>query len=198
MKNARAFICIIEYDALEPDEFSALYTPLRVGRLGQIKHERAKMQSAAAELAYLAAARAAYEGGLFGARSGGKASVNELKNRFEEKDLISAVEVIRGTGYLDRLIFISFSDFNCITMRRLLSEAKVQFLTTGEINGELITFLKKERLDLDIEYKRLTKENIALLHSENIEVNCWTVDDKKAAEDLAEWGVDYITSNILE
>lgn len=131
-------------------------------------------------------------------RAGDKYCVLELKNRFEEKDLISAVEVIRGTGYLDRLIFISFSDFNCITMRRLLPEAKVQFLTTGEINGELIGFLKKEKLDLDIEYKRLTKENIALLHSENIEVNCWTVDDKKAAEDLAKWGVDYITSNILE
>lgn len=131
-------------------------------------------------------------------RAGDKYCVLELKNRFEEKDLVSAVEVIRGTGYLDKLIFISFSDFNCITVRRLLPDARVQFLTKGEVDGKLIAFLKKEKLDLDIEYTHLTKENIALLHSESIEVNCWTVDDKKAAENLAAWGVDYITSNILE
>jgi glycerophosphoryl diester phosphodiesterase len=44
----------------------------------------------------------------------------------------------------------------------------------------------------------LTKEIVALLHDNGLKVNCWTVDDAEKAEQLVEWGVDYITSNILE
>lgn len=36
------------------------------------------------------------------------------------------------------------------------------------------------------------------LHSKGIKVNCWTCDDKYAAEKLVSYGVDFITSNILE
>lgn len=36
------------------------------------------------------------------------------------------------------------------------------------------------------------------MHENGVEVNCWTVDDPADAQRLAEWGVDYITSNILE
>ena len=42
------------------------------------------------------------------------------------------------------------------------------------------------------------KDVIDLLHENGLKVNCWTVDDPKHAERLVEWGVDYITSNILE
>ena len=41
-------------------------------------------------------------------------------------------------------------------------------------------------------------ELIASLNENGIEVNCFTVDDKDRAEELASWGIDYITSNILE
>jgi glycerophosphoryl diester phosphodiesterase len=39
---------------------------------------------------------------------------------------------------------------------------------------------------------------IDLCHANGITVNCWTVDSKERAEELAAWGVDMITSNILE
>ena len=61
-----------------------------------------------------------------------------------------------------------------------------------------LEILKEHKLDLDINYKALTKENLDLLHAEGIEVNCWTVDLVEYAEPLIEMGVDYITSNILE
>ena len=38
----------------------------------------------------------------------------------------------------------------------------------------------------------------AFFHEKGLVINCWTVDDPARAEDLAAWGVDYITSNILE
>ena len=58
--------------------------------------------------------------------------------------------------------------------------------------------LKAENLDLDVYYKMASKELIDLCHENGIKVNVWTVDDKESAEQLANWGVDMITSNILE
>ena len=55
-----------------------------------------------------------------------------------------------------------------------------------------------EAATIDALSRKLTKENIEALHSANIKVNCWTVDSKEDAEKLAMWGVDFITSNILE
>ena len=58
--------------------------------------------------------------------------------------------------------------------------------------------LKKYRMDLDVYHEALTEENIKMLHENGIEINCWTVDNTERAEQLAAWGVDHITSNILE
>lgn len=66
---SKVFVSIVEFAVFEPDEFSALYTPLRKKTLEGIRHGGAKMQSAAAELAYLAAARAAHDAGMLGANS---------------------------------------------------------------------------------------------------------------------------------
>ena len=44
----------------------------------------------------------------------------------------------------------------------------------------------------------LTAENVALCHENGICVNCWTVDSAEDAAMLIGYGVDYITSNILE
>ena len=44
----------------------------------------------------------------------------------------------------------------------------------------------------------LTEENVKKLHENGIVINCWTCDDPAAAEKLAAWGVDMITSNILQ
>ena len=75
--------------------------------------------------------------------------------------------------------------------------AKAQFLT-DKITDEVVLFLQKYNLDLDIYYKSLNKEFIQKVHQKGIKVNCWTVDIKEDAEALIEMGVDMITSNILE
>ena len=47
-------------------------------------------------------------------------------------------------------------------------------------------------------HRGLTKEILDLCHENGIKVNVWTVDNKERAEELAAWGVDMITTNILE
>lgn len=127
-----------------------------------------------------------------------KICVLEIKNHFEKENIEKLINEIRELEYLDNIIFISFDFENCVNVRKLLPENDVQFLTSKEIAGELIEQLCENNLNLDIYYKRLNAENVALLHSKGIKVNCWTCDDKNIAEEIASYGVDFITTNILE
>ncbi len=127
-----------------------------------------------------------------------KVCVLELKNAFNKEEIREIVAIIREYDYLDRVIFISFVLTNCLTLRELLPQQPVQWLTSKELTRELMQTLVEQRLGLDSYYKALTQEVIDGLHAEGLEVNCWTVDDPAWAEKLVAMGVDYITSNILE
>ena len=127
-----------------------------------------------------------------------KVCVLELKNDFEKSDIEKMIEEIREVDYLSGMVFISFSWENCITLRKLLSDATIQFLTGEEVTGELLDNLRANNLDLDIYYKRLTKEAVSTLHLQGTKVNVWTCDSKEDAEELVAMGVDFITTNILE
>ena len=126
-----------------------------------------------------------------------KTCVLELKNPIPADAIERMVQLIRDEAYLDRVIFISFHLENCVCLRHLLPEQKIQFLT-GYFPDWLVDTLKRYCLDLDIYYKALTKEIVDAVHAEGIEINAWTVDDVDDARRLADWGIDYITSNIVE
>ena len=127
----------------------------------------------------------------------GKIAVLELKNRIATDDIRRMVSEIRELGHLEQTLFISFSWENMVDLREMLPEQKMQFLIV-EWADDLPARLKNHRLDLDIYHGSLTEERIELLHDLGIEVNCWTCDDPDRAEELVSWGIDYITTNILE
>ena len=126
-----------------------------------------------------------------------KIAVLELKNHFHPADIDSIIAIIREEEYLENTIFISFDLPNMICIRERLPEQKAQFLIS-EYTDWLLDTLRKEKLDLDIKYVALTKERVDALHAAGIEVNCWTVDTLEDAQRMTEYGVDYITSNIVE
>ena len=126
-----------------------------------------------------------------------KIAVLELKNRMEDEDVYKIAQEIEALGYLDGVIFISFSLDNLISLRKRYPSQLAQYLVSS-FTPELIETLKRHSLDLDINYKALTEDNIKLLHENGITVNTWTVDSLPDAERLAEWGVDMITTNICE
>lgn len=130
-------------------------------------------------------------------RTYGKVCVLELKNYIAPEHVRQIVEIIRGEGYLEKTIFISFDFENMRTLRGLLPKQPCQFLTDKWDDG-LIDKLREYALDLDILYRELTQERIARLHMAGLRVNCWICDDAQAARQLIDWGVDFITSDILE
>ena len=130
-------------------------------------------------------------------RKYGKVGVLELKTAFEPADLQKIIDIIKAEDYLSGIIFISFNLNNMIGIRALLPQQPCQFIIS-DFPEDLIDTLVKYSLDLDIYYKALTQENLAALKEKGIRVNVWTVDKPEDATRLIGWGVDYITSNILE
>ena len=128
-----------------------------------------------------------------------KVPVLELKNPFPKEDVANILEIVKGIMSLEEIVFISFAYQNMVYLRELAPDARLQFLTGKEpVGPELIQKLKDYRLDLDISWKVLDEAGVKLLHEAGIEVNVWTVDDPEMAKQLIAWGVDYITSNILQ
>lgn len=126
-----------------------------------------------------------------------KEAVLELKNHMKPQQIYAIIDVIRECGWLEHTTFISFDLPNMICIRQRLPEQRVQYLIS-EYTDWLLETLVKEKLDLDIYYKAITAERVKELHDNGIEVNVWTVDTLEDAQRMTEYGVDYITSNIVE
>lgn len=126
-----------------------------------------------------------------------KVSVLELKNHFSPADIDEIIAIIQKEGWLENTIFISFDLPNMICIRERLPQQKAQFLVS-DYPDWLVDTLKKHSLDVDIYYHALTAERAKELHEAGIEINVWTVDTLEDAQRMVEYGVDYITSNIVE
>lgn len=126
-----------------------------------------------------------------------KVAVLELKNAFSEKEIYEIVNIIESLNYLENVIFISFCLENLVILRAKYPNQAAQFLI-DDYNESLIDILKTNKLDLDIKYTALTKDNMKALHEAGIKVNCWTCNDSEAGAKLADWEIEFITSNILE
>ena len=130
-------------------------------------------------------------------REAHKTSVLEIKNHMEREDIDQIVDIVMEEGMLDRTIFISFDLPNLVVLRMRLPEQPIQLLVESDA-GNLISELSNYQLDLDIYYPSLTQGRLNQLHNAGVKVNVWTVDDPAEAEKLSQWGVDYITTNILQ
>jgi len=125
-----------------------------------------------------------------------KIAVLELKNPMEENSVLGIIEQIKELEFLENVIFISFDYNNLVIIKEHYPNCKVQFLTMN--TDDLMEKILAYKMDLDIWYKIVTKELVDECHKNGIEVNCWTVDDPEIAVKMIDYGVDYITSNILE
>ena len=126
-----------------------------------------------------------------------KHCVLELKSDFTDEEMENIVNIFESYGYLENVTFIAFGYENLIKLRKIKPEQSAQFLFK-EFTDEIIEKVKRDRFDVDVYYKSLTKEIVDELHASGVVINCWTVDNKEDAERLALWGVDQITTNILE
>ena len=126
-----------------------------------------------------------------------KQAILELKNKMHPKDVLGIATTVKNSGWFTRTTFISFSSENLVELRKAYPMADVQYLL-GVMSEQEFQFVVENRLDVDICWPNLTKEQVERLHEEGLKVNCWTVDDEEGAQRMLDYGVDFITTNILE
>lgn len=127
-----------------------------------------------------------------------KHCVIEIKVELTPVEASKVIDVVEKYYDLQHVTFISFVLSSLITMRALLPKQPMQFLIGEFKPEEHMDILNQHNFDLDVNYKCVTKEMIDAVHAQGHAFNVWTVDDPQKAEELVSWGVDYITSNILE
>ena len=128
-----------------------------------------------------------------------KVGVLEFKGPYTVEMMEKIVEIVEAEYEIEKMIFISFNFQNLVNLREVCPKSRCQFLTGEIITDELIEKLKEHKFDIDACHLCYKEESIVRrLQDEGIEVNVWTVDDKEIAERLISWGVDYITTDILE
>ncbi len=126
-----------------------------------------------------------------------KHSILELKSDFTDEDIAKIIDIINTYDYIDNVTFISFNYENLLKVRKILPTQSCQYLF-WKLTDEEISRLVKDKMDADVWCVELTEEQISKAHKAGLKVNCWTVNEKENGEKFAAWGIDYITSNILE
>ncbi len=127
----------------------------------------------------------------------GKIAVLELKNPMDEATVCRLIDRIEACGYGEGVIYISFSFDNLVYVRKRSPKSPCQFLFVDPQTVSLQEICA-HRFDVDVHCGHLTEAWIRAFHDAGCLVNCWTVNEREEAERLVAWGVDQITSNILE
>ena len=119
---------------------------------------------------------------------------------WEKDDVYRLVDLIDGMGYLKNVTFIAFGFENLAFVKEKNPSLDCMFLCTNELDARFDD-MKRLRIGADMgDWWRFNHSDdaIKMLHGEGLEINCWTIDDPERAEKYSSWGVDYITTNILE
>lgn len=129
-----------------------------------------------------------------------KICVLELKHPMTPETIAAVAEQFRALDYVDGVVFISFYWDNLVEIRKCLPGCTVQFLTDDKqvFTDEFLDKVAASGFDLDIHIFTTTKELVERIHARGLKVNVWTCDWPDRFRQLVEWGVDYITSNIIE
>lgn len=126
-----------------------------------------------------------------------KQAILEMKNPMTEETVAALAARVESLGWIERTTFISFSGENLLYLRKACPSASAQYLTE-DCTDEEIDFMIENKIDADLSWVCVTRGRVQRLHNAGLKVNCWTVDGAACATLMADYGVDMITTNILE
>ena len=128
----------------------------------------------------------------------GKKAILELKDDFTAEEVDEICCITEQTGHMEDTVFISFKLNNLLLLKEKHPLQPAQYLVESPVDEALIRVLAERKLGVDAFHGLLTEEALKRCRELGVETNAWTVDDPEVAKKLIGWGIDYITSNILE
>ena len=129
-------------------------------------------------------------------KSSGKVAVVEIKSSLTDEQTEKLIQIVDSEQYLPKTIFVSFNAQVLQYIRMRLPNQPIQLLAL-KYKQEDLPFLQTNKFGIDIYHRQLTQDRINEYHSRDIEVNCWTVNSKRRAKLLQQWGIDFITTDKL-
>lgn len=130
----------------------------------------------------------------------GKVAVPEIKGYFSPEEIQIMLDTVREHNYGENVVYISFQWENLAEIRRREPGQAVQLLTgrNMDTSDEFLDRVAAAGFDLDIHLSNVTEELVARIHQRGMKLNVWTADFPEDADNYVKWGVDYVTSHILE
>ncbi len=126
-----------------------------------------------------------------------KVSILEIKEPMAPEHVREIADILRDMGHLHNTVIISFHRENLVALRAYLPDQAMQYLTTAW-NEDVKAFVLKYNLGVDICWPVLNESVFREIKALGLPVNTWNLDDPARAEMYDEWGLDFITTNILE
>jgi glycerophosphoryl diester phosphodiesterase len=93
---------------------------------------------------------------------------------------------------------ISFKLNNLLLLKERNPDQSAQYLVEKDIDDALIQEMADRKMGIDAFQYKFTEEIIQKCRTAGVETNAWTVNNPDMARKLMDWGIDYITTNILE
>lgn len=117
-----------------------------------------------------------------------------LQNDFSKIDYL--MDVIKNAGLYDQVCIISSMNECLKYIRNKHPKVSLQQLFVKPFEDK-IDDLVKNKIDVDAQYKLITKEIVEKCHQKGLTVNVWTVNTVEEVNQCIEMGVDMITSDYV-
>ena len=128
----------------------------------------------------------------------GKKAILELKDDFTAEDVDEICRTVEQLAYMEGTVFISFKLNNLLLLKERNPDQSAQYLVEKDIDDALIQEMADRKMGIDAFQYKFTEEIIRKCRTAGVETNAWTVNNPDMARKLMDWGIDYITTNILE
>lgn len=127
-----------------------------------------------------------------------KTPIIELKWGFNFDAVDEVMELLVKEEMFDKSVIICFTYEIVLYIKEKYPTMRIQYLLGMLYSKEVIEDCLQRKISIDLRHDLITKELVDAFHENGLEVNAWTVDDDETRRRLEEWGVDYLTTNILE
>lgn len=128
----------------------------------------------------------------------GKKAILELKDDFTAQDVDEICRTVESLSYMEETVFISFKLNNLLLLKQRNPEQPAQYLVEKPIDEALIREMAERKMGIDARQDLFTEENLRACRAAGVQTNAWTVNSPDMARKLMDWGIDFITTNILE
>lgn len=128
----------------------------------------------------------------------GKKAILELKDDFTAEDVDEICRMVESFEYMDETVFISFKLNNLLLLKERNPQQSAQYLVEKPIDDDFIQEMADKGLGIDARQDLFTEEILQKCRAKGVQTNAWTVNNPDMARKLMDWGIDFITTNILE